>query len=196
MFDLPVAFSPAMAAISLSPSPLPTAPPTPGPVDPRDITEPEQIAAQLALLTRREADLTLALNALISDRSQVDGALLHLGELSGQVDALSREVDGVGVPARPLAQLRSPTPGTPRRGDTPRGGSPFPQIGLGIQNGDEGLLLDDTEGLVARVNRVWETSERVGGKVRKLDDEIGRVREATDVVTEVLELKVGDRCAC
>jgi len=37
---------------------------------------------------------------------------------------------------------------------------------------------------------VWETSERVGGKVKRLDEEVGRVREATDIVTEVLELKV------
>jgi hypothetical protein len=49
---------------------------------------------------------------------------------------------------------------------------------------------DESEGLVERVRRVWETSERVGGKVRRLDEEVGRVREATDIVTEVLELKV------
>jgi hypothetical protein len=48
-------------------------------------------------------------------------------------------------------------------------------------------------GLVERVTRVWETSERVGGKVRRLDEEISRVREATDIVTEVLELKVSDK---
>lgn len=173
-----------------SPSPLTTAAPTPAPLDPRDITEPEQIAAQLALLTGREADLTLALNALISDRSQVDGALLHLRELTGEIDALSREVDGVTLPR----QIRSPTPGTPTPRRDVRGSSPYPagvsSRGLGIQNVDENVLLDDAEGLVPRVNKVWETSERVGGKVRKLDDEIGRVREAADVVTEVLELKV------
>jgi hypothetical protein len=46
------------------------------------------------------------------------------------------------------------------------------------------------EGLVERVRKVWDTSERVGGKVRRLDEEVGRVKEATDIVTEVLELKV------
>jgi len=164
-----------------SPSPVSTLAPTPAPtdpLDPREITSPEQIAAQLALLTRREADLTLALNALISDRAQVDNALLHLGELAREVDALSVQVDGTNS-ATATAAVTSPRQ---RNG---------PQVGaLGVQ-GLSGLGLEEEEGLVARVNRVWETSERVGGKVRKLDDEIGRVREAADVVTEVLELKVG-----
>jgi hypothetical protein len=67
--------------------------------------------------------------------------------------------------------------------------------GLGQQNADfEDLGVD--EGLVERVRKVWDTSERVGGKVRRLDEEVGRVKEATDIVTEVLELKVGDRCTC
>lgn len=218
-------------AASLSPSPLTTAAPSPAPLDPRDITEPEQIAAQLALLTRREADLTLALNALIADRTQVDGALAHLRDLTGEVDALSSEVDGyshpqpqshphnhtrfdsvTGTPMRgpksrgaalsPPQASSSPRLGTsprigssPRMGNSPRLGSPSPRIqstasfstrGLGIQETDDSDVAD---GLVSRVSRVWETSERVGGKVRKLDDEIGRVREAADVVTEVLELK-------
>jgi hypothetical protein len=74
---------------------------------------------------------------------------------------------------------------------------------LGLQNGDSGEAYDVTDvfggeageglGLVERVTRVWETSERVGGKVRRLDEEISRVREATDIVTEVLELKVSDK---
>lgn len=64
---------------------------------------------------------------------------------------------------------------------------PGPSNGLGL-NGDD---VFDEGGLVQRVERVWDTSERVGGKVRRLDEEVGRVREATDVVTEVLELKVG-----
>jgi hypothetical protein len=191
-------------AASLSPSPLTTAAPSPAPLDPRDITEPEQIAAQLALLTRREADLTLALNALIADRTQVDGALAHLRDLTGEVDALSSEVDGYRAPARydtptrkgrvsalsppptSTPRLTSPRLGSPRASPSPRiAQTTFSSRGLGLQDGDG----DDGDGLVARVSRVWETSERVGGKVRKLDDEIGRVREAADVVTEVLELK-------
>jgi predicted nuclease with TOPRIM domain len=51
------------------------------------------------------------------------------------------------------------------------------------------VLGQENEGLVSRVSRVYETSERVGGKVRRLDEEIGRVRQSADVVTEVLELK-------
>lgn len=163
---------------SSSPSPQLTPPSaTPAPIDPRDITDASQIAAQLALLTRREADLTLALNALIADRTQVDGALSRLSQLTTDVDALSIEVDGVasGSASRPNGH-----PAQQQR---------ISSRGLGLQNAD--VEYDDgTDGLVSRVNRVWETSERVGGKVRKLDEEIGRVREAADVVTEVLELKV------
>jgi hypothetical protein len=151
-------------------------------MDPREITSPDQITAQLALLTRREADLTLALNALISDRGTVDNALLHLGELTHEVDALSTQVDG-GGPSGPssLGVAMSPSPAR----------QPSPYIGAAPNRGLAALgFVPEDEGLVSRVNRVWETSERVGGKVRKLDDEIGRVREAADVVTEVLELKV------
>ncbi|TXT06172.1 hypothetical protein VHUM_03645 [Vanrija humicola] len=161
-----------------SPSPQLTPPSaTPAPLDPRDITDASQIAAQLALLTRREADLTLALNALIADRTQVDGALERLSQLTTDVDALSIEVDGVA------SGSSRPVNGHALPGQQPR----ISSRGLGLQNADE--FDDGTDGLVSRVNRVWETSERVGGKVRKLDDEIGRVREAADVVTEVLELK-------
>ncbi|GMK54850.1 hypothetical protein CspeluHIS016_0114360 [Cutaneotrichosporon spelunceum] len=180
-------------AASLSPSPLTSAAPSPAPLDPRDITDPEQIAAQLALLTRREADLTLALNALIADRTQVDGGLTHLRGLTDDVDSLSSEVDGrvprYSTPTRKgRVSALSPSPHSLPRAGSPYS-SPAPRIhmsslGLGIQDD-----ADDEDGLVARVSRVWETSERVGGKVRKLDDEIGRVREAADVVTEVLELK-------
>ena len=63
--------------------------------------------------------------------------------------------------------------------------------GLGQQNADFEDQPD--EGLVERVRKVWDTSERVGGKVRRLDEEVGRVKEATDIVTEVLELKVSHR---
>lgn len=40
------------------------------------------------------------------------------------------------------------------------------------------------------------TSERVGGKVRKLDVEVSRVKEAAERVQEVLELKVSQSSAC
>jgi hypothetical protein len=163
-------------------------------LDPRALTSPEQIAAQLTLLTRREADLTLALNALVSDRAQVDGALLRLGDLAREVDVLSADVDGsagsMGVSVNGLGSVGVGVGVGVAVGISParsltHGASPAP--------GGLGLGLEDDPGLVSRVSRVWETSERVGGKVRKLDDEIGRVREAADVVTEVLELKVSER---
>lgn len=52
-------------------------------------------------------------------------------------------------------------------------------------------LLGNVMPLVDRIGRVYQTSERVGQKVRKLDTEISRVKESVDVVTEVMDLKVG-----
>jgi hypothetical protein len=151
-----------MSALSSTlPSPLPTRPETPAALDPRAIVSPEQITAQLALLAKRESDITLSLNALVSDRSSIENAISHLQSLGEDVYNLSLDVDGAG-----------------------------PSGGLGLSNGDAEEAYDEG-GLVERVRRVWETSERVGGKVRRLDEEVGRVREATDIVTEVLELKVG-----
>ena len=168
----PLAGDMAAAVASALPSPG-IQPESQTPVNPRDITSPEQITAQLALVARREADLSLALNALIADRHQIDGALAHLRELSTEVNQLSIEVDGV-------TSSQAPPFGSDSRG-------------LGRQNGGNDLfyLEDDADtGLVERVRKVWETSERVGGKVRRLDEEMGRVKEATEIVTEVLELKV------
>ncbi|WWC86365.1 uncharacterized protein L201_001241 [Kwoniella dendrophila CBS 6074] len=146
------------------PDPLPDRPSSPTQLAPRVITHPDQIAAQLALLTRREAELSLSLNALVADRAQIDEALSRLKQLGSDVGNLAAEVDG-------------------RR-------SVYPiSRGLGLQSNGHDMYEDADEGLVERVAKVWETSERVGGKVRRLDEEVGRVREATDVVTEVLELK-------
>lgn len=173
-----------MSAIA-TPSPIPSAPRTPPPLDPRALSDPAEIAAQLAALTRREAEVTLALNALISDRAGVDGALQRLQSLTPHVDSLSAQVDGVasGSSSRPPI----------RRGSSQQSlglGAPgLGQHGFGAQHFDETVLGQENEGLVARVSRVYETSERVGGKVRRLDEEIGRVRQSADVVTEVLELK-------
>lgn len=142
-------------------TPYPSRSPSPTTIDPRIITDPSQISAQLALLTRRESELSFALNALVADRSQIEGALTHLRQLGSEVDRLAIEVDGEAGPFN----------------------------GLRLHNGSV-FLEDDDGGLVERVRRVWETSERVGGKVRRLDEEVGRVREATDMVSEVLEVKV------
>jgi hypothetical protein len=156
-----------MSALSSTfPTPLPTRSSSPRVLDPRRITSPSQITAQLALLSQKEQDLTQTLNALISDRTHLDGALVHLRELGSEVEGLALEVDGGNQGSA-----------------------------LGFAKNGKGDVFDDEidlrgEGLVERVRKVWDTSERVGGKVRRLDEEVGRVREATDIVTEVLELKV------
>jgi len=155
---------------STLPTPLDTRPPSPQIISPREITDPSQITAQLSLLSRKQQDLSTALNALVSDRAQIESAFSRLENLSLKAGRLSNEIDGSG-PRFQNGML----------GLTTRG--------LGQQNADfEELGVD--EGLVERVRKVWDTSERVGGKVRRLDEEVGRVKEATDIVTEVLELKV------
>ena len=156
---------------STLPTPLDTRPTTPTPISPREITDPSQITAQLSLLSRKQQDLSSALNALVSDRAQIESAFSRLENLSLRAGRLSNEIDGSG-PKFAGGML----------GLTTRG--------LGQQNADfEDMEVD--EGLVERVRKVWDTSERVGGKVRRLDEEVGRVKEATDIVTEVLDLKVG-----
>jgi hypothetical protein len=52
-----------------------------------------------------------------------------------------------------------------------------------------GLRLDASL-LLNKVSQTAETAERVGGQVRSLDDEMGRVREAGERVGQVMELKV------
>jgi hypothetical protein len=139
-------------------------------VSPKDITDPSQIAAQLSLLSRKQQDLSSALNALVSDRAQLESAFSRLENLSFKAGSLSREIDGSGP------KFQNGVLGLSTRG-------------LGQQSLDYETAEVD-EGLVERVRKVWDTSERVGGKVRRLDEEVGRVKEATDIVTEVLELKV------
>lgn len=56
------------------------------------------------------------------------------------------------------------------------------------------MYEEEDEGLLERVRKVWETSERVGGKVRRLDVEVGRVKESVDIVSEVIDLKVCEMC--
>lgn len=165
--------TPMSAISSTLPTPLDTRATSPAPINPRDITDPSQIPAQLALLARREADLSLALNALVSDRAQIDNALTRLKDLSGYVGHIAGELDGAG-PSRTNGHVFA-----------------LSSRGLGQQNGEDGYYEEEDEGLVERVRKVWETSERVGGKVRSLDEEVGRVKESADIVSEVLELKVG-----
>ncbi|TYJ56496.1 hypothetical protein B9479_002743 [Cryptococcus floricola] len=133
-------------------------------LDPREITCAPHIAQQLARLTQRDADLSLALNALVADRRDIDHSQQHLAQLATHVNAVLKQVDGR---ARPNGNVN----------------------GLGLQTDGHHTLGDEDEGLVERVRRVWDTSERVGGKVRRLDEQVGRVKESTDIVTEVLGLK-------
>jgi hypothetical protein len=188
-------------SISVLLSPLVTRPPSPQLLDARQITSPDQIAIQLSLLAKREADVTQALNALISDRSSIDRALAQLDQLNKRVQGLTLEVD------RPTPRTLDLTDGVRPPGgtlglvdDSRRNGSIEPRNengrreSYGPVNGEGSLsgrgIGDEEVGMVERVRKVWETSERVGGKVRRLDEEVSRVREATEVVTEVLELKV------
>lgn len=56
------------------------------------------------------------------------------------------------------------------------------------------MYEEEDEGLLERVRKVWEISERVGGKVRRLDVEVGRVKEFVDIVFEVIDFKVCEMC--
>lgn len=51
-------------------------------------------------------------------------------------------------------------------------------------------LQVDASLLARKVSNTAETAERVGTRVRSLDEEMGRVREASDRVGQVMELKV------
>ncbi|PPQ65096.1 hypothetical protein CVT24_003057 [Panaeolus cyanescens] len=51
------------------------------------------------------------------------------------------------------------------------------------------VLEADSRGLVAQVSSTAETAERIGSKVRSLDEEMSRVREAADRVGQVMDLK-------
>ncbi|KIR35473.1 hypothetical protein I352_01748 [Cryptococcus deuterogattii MMRL2647] len=150
----------------MDPSATPPSPSkSPVPLNPREITSVQQIGTQLTLLTKRQAELSLSLNALVADREDIDESLEHLTILGQRVERLLQEVDG----------RNGPTHGQPR--------------GLGFQPNGHDVYEEEDEGLLERVRRVWETSERVGGKVRRLDVEVGRVKESADIVSEVIDLK-------
>ncbi|KAG6850470.1 hypothetical protein H0H93_012891 [Arthromyces matolae] len=50
-------------------------------------------------------------------------------------------------------------------------------------------LLTEANVLSSNVTNTAKTAERVGGRVRSLDEEMGRLREASDRVSQVMELK-------
>jgi hypothetical protein len=137
----------------------------------KKLTTTAQLHAHLAALTARESELTTALNDLVSNRDTLDDAIDRLQGLVPLVQEIAVEVDG--RPANP--SIIAPYSAWQHGGEPDSSGF---ELAIG------------EEGLVDRVARVWETSERVGGKVRKLDTEVSRVREAAERVTAVLELKV------
>lgn len=51
-------------------------------------------------------------------------------------------------------------------------------------------LHNDAELLSAKVGVTAKTAERVGGRVRLLDEEMRRIREAAERVSQTIELKV------
>ena len=51
-------------------------------------------------------------------------------------------------------------------------------------------IQEDVKVLSGRVHATSKTAERVGSRVRCLDEEMKRVREAMDRVVQVMELKV------
>lgn len=53
-------------------------------------------------------------------------------------------------------------------------------------------LLLDARGLKKRVSSTAKTADRIGQKVRSLDEEMGRIREAGERVGQVMDLKVCD----
>jgi hypothetical protein len=143
---------------------------------PRSLRNRHDIEQHLALLARRENELSVALDKVLNDRSLLDGSINRLVALSPKVKDLARQVDGetIGSSAGDASNRQL-----------------LPVFDEFSDDGSDSEVL----GLVERVRKVWVTSERVGGKVRKLDGEVSRVKEASDRVQEVLELRVSERLA-
>ena len=153
--------------------------------DPRKIRTQAEIHKHLALLSQRENELSLALNEIISNRAVLDDNIRRLHTLVPKVQSLQQQVDGE-VDETPAG--RGP-PGSHHLNESDTNG---PQIAPVFDEFSEEDFEEEDYGLIERVRRVWITSERVGGKVRKLDVEVSRVKEATERVQEVLELRVSD----
>jgi hypothetical protein len=139
--------------------------------DPRSLRNHHDIEQHLALLTRRENELSVALDEVLNDRTKLDASISRLAALSPKVRDLARQVDGESLSSY--------------AGDE----SNRQLLPVFDEFSDDGSDAEEL-GLVERVRKVWVTSERVGGKVRKLDVEVSRVKEASERVQEVLELKV------
>ncbi|GHJ84675.1 hypothetical protein NliqN6_1077 [Naganishia liquefaciens] len=139
----------------------------------RTIIHPSALATHADALSTRSNELSIALNAALTDRAQIDDALARLRALVTDVRSVRGLVDGVETPY----QMK---------------GGGLGKFGYGDEEDEEAeedARRRTREGVVGRVARVWETSERVGGKVRRLDGRVERVREAVDRLGEVVEFK-------
>lgn len=136
----------------------------------RAITDPTQLISHQSALADRSNELSIALNARLTERDTVDRAVERLRALVPRVSAVRERVDG---------RIKEEDGGM-----------------LGLRGTRDVTKAEDAEkegGLVERVGKVYETSERIGGKVARLDGRMGRVRDAVSRVGEVMELKVSSR---
>ncbi|KAJ9115203.1 hypothetical protein QFC20_001070 [Naganishia adeliensis] len=132
----------------------------------RQLTHPSALATHSEHLTTRSNELSIALNSAISDHATVDDAVHKLRTLVPDVIRLRGLVDGRDI----------------QKGVVGRFG-----YAQDVEEDEE--VLKARLGVVGRVGEVFGTSERVGGKVRRLDGRLGRVREAVARVGEVMEFK-------
>jgi hypothetical protein len=140
----------------------------------RAITDPTQLLSHQSALADRSNELSIALNARLTERDTVDRAVERLRALVPRVSAVRESVDG---------RIKE---------EQEDGG----MLGLRGTQAPTTKGMEEGErqgGLVERVAQVYETSERIGGKVARLDGRMGRVREAVARVGEVMELKVSTR---
>lgn len=179
--------------------------------DPRKFRTQSALRAHLASLTARETELSIALNELISHREDLDTTVEKLHKLVPRVQKLGRQVDGdstaesggggVGMGKRRQSgnhMVNGNSTGIGNGYDFDyeygRGIDPLSAQSELVQERlhdfDDFDQAEESLGLVNRVTRVWCTSERVGGKVQKLDNEVSRVKESAERVSEVLELKL------
>jgi hypothetical protein len=114
--------------------------------DPRSLRNHHDIEQHLVLLTRRENELSVALEKVLNDRKSLDASIGRLAALSPKVRDLARQVDGE-------------TPSSLSLDESDRQLLPvFDEFS------DDGSNAEEL-GLVERVRKVWVTSEWAGKSV-------------------------------
>lgn len=150
---------------------LPSPPPPPQQQRPHPRTLlPSELLPHLASLEAVESGLAQDLANALGDRSVLSSAHSRLAALIPRIDAVDIELSGSGSGG----SRREGADGT--EGDNVAGSSKRHHAEAG--------------GLKGRIEVVNGIADRVGGKVRGLDLELKRVREANDRLSEVIELKV------